>query len=95
MLDQLAEVNLKAKESALISFVFDDKSLLKRGKNLMQSTTSLKKYVSEIVVLPPPGFKVLYRDVGFSFGLDEMKYDPKKLYTYNMNDGDEIHVWSC
>ena len=53
-----------------------------------------KKYLSEIVGLPPPGFKVLYRDVGFSFGLHEMKYDPKKLYTYNINDGDEIHMWS-
>lgn len=94
VLDRLAEVNLKAKESALISFVFDDKPLFKREINLMQSTTSLKKYLSEIVGIPPPGFKVFYRDVGFSFGLDEMKYGPKKLYTYNMNDGDEIHVWS-
>ena len=51
----------------------------------MQSTTNLKKYLSEIVGLPPPGFKVLYRDVGFYLGLHEMKYDPKKLYTYNMN----------
>jgi len=94
VLDRLAEVNLKAKESALISFVFDDEPLFKREINLMQSTTSLKKYLSEIVGLPPPGFKVLYRDVEFSFGLDEMKYGPKKLYTYNMKDGDEIHVWS-
>ena len=94
VLDRLAEVNLKAKESALISFVFDDEPLFKRETNLMQTTTSLKKYLSEIIGIPPPGFKVLYRDVEFSFGLDEMKYGPKKLYTYNMKDGDEIHVWS-
>ena len=60
----------------------------------MQSTTSLKKYLSEIIGLPPPGFKVLYRDVEFSFGLDEIKYGPKKLKTYNIKDGDEIHVCS-
>lgn len=94
MLHQLAEVNMKIKESALISFVFDDEPLFKREINLMQTTTSLKKYLSDIIGLPPPGFKVLYHDVEFSFGFDEMKYGPKKLYTYNMKDGDEIHVWS-
>ena len=60
----------------------------------MQSTMSSKNYLIEIVGLPPSGFQVLYRDVGFSFGLDDMKYGPKKLSTYNMKDGDEIHVWS-
>ena len=94
VLDRLAEVNLKPKESAVISFIFDDQPLFKKEINLMQSTASLKKYLSEIIGLPPPGFKILYRDVDFSFGLDEMKYGPKKLYTYNMRDGDEIHVWS-
>ena len=35
VLYRLAEVNLKAKETALISFVFsDDKPLIKREKNL-------------------------------------------------------------
>lgn len=94
VLDRLAEVNLKPKESAVIAFIFDDQPLFKKEINLMQSTASLKKYLSEIIGLPPPGFKILYRDVDFSFGLDEMKYGPKKLYTYNMRDGDEIHVWS-
>ncbi|XP_078380713.1 tubulin-specific chaperone cofactor E-like protein [Oculina patagonica] len=94
VLDRLAEVNLKPKESAVISFIYDDEPLFKREINLMQSTTSLKKYLSEIVGLPPSGFKILYHDVEFCFALDEMKYGPKKLYTYNMRDGDEIHVWS-
>ena len=80
VLDRLAEVNLKPKESAVISFIFDDQHLFKKEINLMQSTASLKKYLSEIIGLPPPGFKILYRDVDFSFGLDEMKYGPKKLY---------------
>ena len=56
----------------------------------MQSTMNSKKYLSEIVGLPPSGFQVLYHDVGFSFGLDDMKYGPKRLSTYNMKDGDEI-----
>ena len=94
MLDRLAEVNLQAKQSAMISFIFDDEPLCKREINLMQSTTSLKKYLSEIIGIPPPGFKLLYRDVGFCFGLEEMRYGPKKLYTYKIKDGDEIHVWS-
>ena len=34
VLDRLAEVNLRAKESAFISFVFDDKPLIKREKTL-------------------------------------------------------------
>ena len=43
VLDRLAEVNMKAKEFALTSFVFVDKPLFKREINLMQSRTSLKK----------------------------------------------------
>ena len=94
MLDRLAEVDLKAKKSAMISFIFDDEPLFKREVNLMQSTTSLKKYLSEFIGIPPSGFKVLYHDVGFCFGLEEMRYGSKKLYTYKIKDGDEIHVWT-
>ena len=94
MLDRLAEVNLKPKESAKITFIFDDQPLFKRDISLMQSTTSLKKYLSEFIGIPPSGFKLLYHDVEFSIALDEMRFGPKKLYTYNMKDGDEIHVWS-
>lgn len=94
VLARLAEVNLKAKESAKISFIFDDQPLCKKEINLMQSTTSLKKYLSEIIGIPPAGFKIFYRDVGLRFGLEEMRYGYKKLYTYQMKDGDEIHVWS-
>lgn len=94
ILDRLANVNFKAKESAMIAFIFDDQPLFKKEISLLQSTSSLKKYLSEFIGLPPPGFKMLYRDVEFCFGLDEMKYASKKLYTYNMKDGDEIHVWS-
>lgn len=94
MLDRLAEVNLKAKQTATISLIFDDQPVCEQEINLMQSTTSLKKYVSEIIGIPPPGFKILYKDVGLCFGLEEMKYGPKKLYRYKIKDGDEIHVWS-
>lgn len=94
MLDRLAEVNLKAKKTATISLIFEDQPVCEQEINLMQSTTSLKKYVSEIIGIPPPGFKILYKDVGLCFGLEEMKYGPKKLYRYKIKDGDEIHVWS-
>ena len=94
MLDRLANVNLQAKTSAMISFIFDDQPLFKREINLMQSTASLKKYLSEFIGIPPPGFKLLYHDVGFCFGLEEMRLGAKKLYRFNMKDGDEIHIWS-
>lgn len=94
ILDRLADVNLRPKESAVISFIFDDQPLFKREISLMQTTTSLKKYLSEFIGIPPPGFKVLYHDVGFSYGLEDMIFGSRKLYRYNMKDGDEIHVWS-
>ena len=70
-------------------------NLLLREKKPYAEYNELEKYLSGIVGIRPPEVKVLYHDVGFSFGLDEMKYGPKTLNTYNMNDGDEIHVWSC
>ena len=93
-LDRLANVNLQAKTSARISFIFDDQPLFKREINLMQSTASLKKYLSEFIGIPPPGFKLLYHDVGICFGPEEMRLGAKKLYRFNMKDGDEIHIWS-
>lgn len=94
ILDRLAEVNLKPKETAMISFIFDDQPLFKREINLMQTTIGLKKYLSESIGIPPPGFRILYHDVDFCFGLEEMVHGARKLYRYNMKDGDEIHVWS-
>ena len=94
MLDRLADVNLKPKESAMISFIFDDQPLFKREINLMQTTTSLKKYLSEFIGIPPPGFRIFYHDVGFSFGLEAMSFGSRKLYRYKIKDGDEIHLWS-
>ena len=94
MLDRLADVNLKPKESAMISFIFDDQPLFKREINLMQTTRSLKKYLSEFIGIPRPGFRILYHDVGFCYGLEEMTHGSRKLYRYKIKDGDEIHVWS-
>ena len=94
MLDRLADVNLKPKETAMISFIFNDQPLFKREINLMQSTTSLRKYLSEYIGIPLPDFRILYHDVGFCYGLEEMNFGTRKLYRYKMKDGDEIHVWS-
>ena len=90
----LADVNLRPKESAMISFIFDDQPLFKREINLMQTTTSLKRYLGESIGIPPPGFRMFYKDVDFCYGLEEMVFGARKLYRYNMKDGDEIHVWS-
>lgn len=94
MLNRLADVNLRPKESAMISFIFDDQPLFKQEINLMQTTTSLKRYLGESIGIPPPGFRMFYKDVDFCYGLEEMVFGARKLYRYNMKDGDEIHVWS-
>lgn len=95
VLDRLADVNLRPKESAMISFIFDDQPLFKREINLMQTTTSLKRYLAESIGIPPPGFRMFYNDVDFCHGLEKMVHGARQLYRYNMKDGDEIHVWSC
>ena len=94
ILDRLVEVNLKPQESAMISFLFEDQPLFKREISLMQTTTSLRKYLSEFVGIPPAAFKVYYHDVAICYGLEEMSFGQRKLYRYNMKDGDEIHIWS-
>ena len=96
IIDQLADVDLSPKKKAYLEFHFEDKPVEMHTVVLKQTTKQFRSWVCKNLLGVPPSCKLmlLYGDTECleTFGLEKMKYDDKKLYSYRMKDGDQIRV---
>lgn len=95
-LKPLADVNLSPVDKVTMEFHFDgqDRMVERREVNLHQTVFDLKKWVSKTMVgLPVSRFELRFHDKALTdWGGEVLKNNQKMLYSYRMNDGDEIHV---
>ena len=95
-LNPLAAVDMTPKATIEICYLYDDGRSELHCVNLNQSTSSLKKWVSQRIGTTPSSFRMFY--VEPLLCLTEypdstlMRNNSKRLYSYGMKDGDQIHV---
>lgn len=95
IIDQLVDVDLSPKRKASLEFHFEDKPVEMHTVLLKQTTKQLKSWICKTLLgVPSCKLMLLYGDTECleAFGLERMKYDNKKLSSYRMKDGDQIHV---
>jgi hypothetical protein len=106
--DPLADINLKPQKYVQVKVVYNqstgDEDTLEVGQeqeeehdlklNVNMSVKEFKVQLSSLLGLPVSQMKLWYVDhVMIEFaGPDEMKFNQKKLYTYNVQDGDKFIV---
>jgi len=58
------------------------------------SLLNLQGMLEPLIGISPPKMRLFYIDPELQgiFGREEMKFPNKQLYSYNIQDGDEIHV---
>jgi antitoxin component of MazEF toxin-antitoxin module len=65
-----------------------------RQLSVYQTTNELKALLEQILQIPSAQMRIFYIDPELQgvFGREELRLPEKQLYSYNMQDGDEIHV---
>lgn len=92
ILDQLAQVDLSPKKEATVEFHFEDRDTEVHCIKLYQTTLQLKRWVGKRIGMPTSTFRLAYLDQDSICGGVMMTFNSKYLYTYQMQDGDQIHV---
>ena len=87
----LAEVDLSLPESVDVSLRFGEKSLL-RNVAVHWSLQELKKQLVDFVGQPAKNFRLFLNDPEAWYGLEEMRFPAKKLFTYGVKEGVEILI---
>lgn len=92
-LEPLAEIDLSPKKTAELTIHYMETEEM-HVLDLQQSVQELKMQLKELCGLPVSKMKVFYvaKIYGEFGGPEELRYNSKKLYTYNMQDGDEILI---
>ena len=96
-LNPLVDINLTPVDKVTLDFHFDglEREVEQMEVNIFQTVYDFKKWVSESLVDKPVNrFRLWFYDKSLAdCRMGEMlRYNKKMLYTYRMNDGDEIHV---
>ncbi|XP_015924161.1 tubulin-specific chaperone cofactor E-like protein isoform X2 [Parasteatoda tepidariorum] len=90
-LDPLVDVDLSPKKTAQVFVHFcEEQSVL--TVNLQQSVQELKATLSDKFGLRPARMRLFYvdQDLKNACGPDELRYNNRKLYSYQIRDGDEL-----
>ena len=87
----LAEVDLSPPESVDVSLRFGEKSLL-RNVAVHWTLQELKKQLVDFVGQPARNFRLFLNDPEAWYGLEEMRFPSKKLFTYGVKEGVEILI---
>ncbi|XP_076457722.1 uncharacterized protein LOC143291636 [Babylonia areolata] len=90
-LDPLVKVSLAPKTLFNVVVVMGDRRE-PYEVSTSQTVRELKKSLQNIAGMPANKFNLFYLDKGSAFGADKLKYPDKKLYTYNIADGDEFII---
>lgn len=93
-LNPLVEVSLTPTCNIDLEFHIRGRDPQVHSVSLYQSTYDLKVWLSKITGVPPNAMILFYGDVEAIqiYGLEEMRFNSKALYTYNMKSGDSIYV---
>ncbi|CAG7824154.1 unnamed protein product [Allacma fusca] len=86
----LVEVQLKPTTRVKVNLIFGE-MVTQRQISVYQTTSELKTHLESLVGLRPSNMRLIYTSEG-SFGGEVMRFPDKKLYSYNMRDGDEIRI---
>ncbi|GFQ75466.1 tubulin-specific chaperone cofactor E-like protein [Trichonephila clavata] len=92
-LDPLVDVDLSPKKTAQVFVHFcEEQSTL--TVNLQQSVQELKATLSDKFGLRPAKMRLFYidQDMKEFCGPDELRYNNRKLYSYQIRDGDEFLI---
>lgn len=92
-LDPLVDVDLSPKKTAEVSVEFcEEQTVL--TVNLQQSVQDLKSLLSDKFGLRPTKMRLFYidQDMKGTYGPEEMRFNNRKLYSYQIKDGDEFLV---
>lgn len=94
-LDPLVDVDLSPKKTAEVSVEFcEEQTVL--TVNLQQSVQELKSFLSDKFGLRPTKMRLFYIDQELkgldTYGPEEMRFNNRKLYSYQIKDGDEFLV---
>ncbi|TRY89585.1 hypothetical protein DNTS_018389 [Danionella cerebrum] len=87
----LAEIDLRPRCHAKVEVRFEDK-VEQVSIRLDQTVAELKKQLRTVVQLSTNNMRLYYIDKGSAFGPDELKFSTRALYSYSIQDGDEILV---
>ncbi|XP_055866633.1 tubulin-specific chaperone cofactor E-like protein [Biomphalaria glabrata] len=95
--DPLAKVVLKPRTHIRVKIRVEDmnQQVLKSEEldvDVTQSVRDLKKVVSNIAGRPASKFHLYYDDKQINMGPDKLRFMDRKLFSYNMTEGDEIIV---
>lgn len=92
-LDPLVDVDLSPKKTAQMDIHFCEEQF-PLTINLQQTVQDLKTMLSARFGLRPAKIRVFYvdQDMKGYCGPDELRFNSRKLYTYNIRDGDEFLV---
>lgn len=94
-MDPLVDVDLSPKKTAEVSVEFcEEQTVL--TVNLQQSVQELKSFLSDKFGLRPTKMRLFYIDNELkgldTYGPEEMRFNNRKLYSYQIKDGDEFLV---
>ncbi|ALC40581.1 CG12214 [Drosophila busckii] len=91
-LDPLVDVNLKPDKRVKVVFTFKD-VCESRFVDIYLTVNDLKIKLEKLINLPPNKMRLYYLDQDYrEFGPEEMRFPNKKLYSYNIQSGDEIII---
>jgi hypothetical protein len=90
-LEPLVSLDLKPQTHVKIKFIMDE-LIEEKDIKVYQTVKELKVFLEPLFGIIPTRMRLFYVDVGLN-GEEEMKFPDKQLFSYNLHDGDEIHVY--
>ncbi|SPP74078.1 tubulin-specific chaperone cofactor E-like protein [Drosophila guanche] len=91
-LDPLVDVSLKPDKRIKVIFNYGEMRE-SRFVDIYLTVNDLKAKLEKLVNLPPNKMRLFYLDQDYKeFGPEEMRFPNKKLYSYNIQSGDEIII---
>ncbi|XP_046377407.2 tubulin-specific chaperone cofactor E-like protein [Haliotis rufescens] len=91
-LDALVNIDLTPPSSCKVTVICEDKQE-EMDVCVNQTVTQFKKFLSNFVGHPPSKWVLFYHETQLNFGPSRMLYPNRKLYAYNVSDGDEFIIY--
>lgn len=91
----LAEVDMRPADKVRMEIYFDDmeKEMEERDIKLSQTVLELKTWIAHTLLdVPVATIKLWWLDRDSPQGMELLAWNQKRLYTYRMHNGDELHV---
>ncbi|XP_046552821.1 tubulin-specific chaperone cofactor E-like protein [Haliotis rubra] len=90
-LDALVNIDMKPPSSCKVTVILDDRQE-EMDVCVNQTVKQFKKFLTNFVGQPPAKWVLFYHETELNFGPRRMVYPNRKLYAYNVSDGDEFII---